>query len=119
MVWRRTSLSISDSCGGLKSVCGGFFKKNNYKDSRNGHFIRVSITKTWPRFKKLKGRLRKAIIVCTKKNFSKTDGSVFFFYKNNCAILKKRLTTYGKYMSGPILYTIKRKRFLSSFSKVI
>lgn len=119
MVWRKTILMVSDSCGATKSRCAGFFKKNNYSFSKVGSFVQVAVIVAIPRARKLKGSLRNAIFIRGKKNFSRADGSVFEFYRNNCALLKKRLTTYGKYISGPISYSIKRKRFISSFSITI
>ena len=112
-------MSIVDSCGGLTSVCIGFFKKNNFKFSKNGNFIQVSVIKSLPRSRKLRGRLHYSIVTNTKKNKSRLDSSSFTLFDNNCVLLKKRLTTYGKYSSGPIQYTIKRKRFIASFSTIL
>lgn len=108
-----------DSCGGIRARCCGFFKKNNYRFSKSGSFIQVSVIVALPRARKLKGMVHNSIVVRVKKNFPRRDGSLFVFYKNNCALLKKRLTTYGKYISGPINFTVKRKRFLTSFSTVL
>lgn len=119
MVWRKTKLSIVDSCGGLKARCIGFFQKNNFNFSKSGSFIQVSVIKSLPRVRSLKGRLHNGIVVNAKKNFSRVDSSSVILFTNSCVLLKKRLTTYGKYSSGPIQYTIKRKRFIASFSNII
>lgn len=119
MVWRRTKLSIVDSCGGITARCIGFFKKNNFNFSRSGSFIQVSVIKSLPRVRKLTGRLHQGIITISKKNRSRLDSSSIVMFDNSCVLLKKRLTTYGKYSSGPIHYNIKRRRFIASFMCVI
>lgn len=47
------------------------------------------------------------------------DTSFFKFNINNSIILKKRLHARGKVIMGPCTYTIKRKKFLKSFIKLI
>lgn len=119
MIWRRSKLNIVDSCGGVTAQCVGFFKKNNFNFSKCGNFIQVSVIKSFPRAKKLKGKLQNSIVVISKKNNSRMDNSNFFFFQNNCVLLKKRLTTIGSLTSGPTQYTIKRKRFVNSFAVIV
>ena len=47
------------------------------------------------------------------------DTSFFEFSVNSNIILKKRLHARGKVIMGPCTYTIKRKKFLKSFVKLI
>jgi large subunit ribosomal protein L14 len=59
------------------------------------------------------------MIVRTKKELSKSDGSHVNFYINNIVLFKKRTTPQGKVIFGPTVRSIKRKKFLSSFPGVI
>ena len=60
-----------------------------------------------------------AFIVRTKKETFKRDGSYVKFKQNSAVLLKKRMTPQGKEVVGPILYNVKRKKFVSSFSGTI
>lgn len=89
----------------------GFCRKTSYI----GDFVRVSIKKTKSALWKEKGAKYASIIVRTKKENFKVDGSNFFFKTNCCVILKKRLSPYGKELLGPVSNNIRRKKFISAF----
>jgi len=61
----------------------------------------------------------KAIVVKTRKEILKLDGSLIKFKLNKCVLLKKRLTPKGRELVGSCPFQIKRKRFLSSFIKIV
>jgi len=119
MIQKQTYLVPLDKCG-VWWVCAfhlyhGFFRKI----SHTGEFIKVSIKITKPKNNlKKKGKV-KAIIIRTKKFFYKIDKTSLVFYTNSVILLKKRLTPRGRELFGPVLFNIKRKKFLSSFSHVI
>ena len=96
------------------------YKGNKRKFSYIGDYLRVSVRVCFVhdqiRLKK-KDKL-KAIIVRTKKNSSKNDGSYISFSTNSVVLLKKRLTPYAQDILGPTLKKIKKKKFLSSFPGV-
>jgi large subunit ribosomal protein L14 len=94
---------------------GGFFKK--YASS--GSFIKVSIRKTKLNSLVLKKNKMKSIIILTKKLIKKNDFSFFRFKLNSAVLLKRRLTPVGKELFGPSIFSLKRKKFLYSFSGVL
>jgi ribosomal protein L14 len=57
--------------------------------------------------------------VRTRKEIYKLDGCFVKFFENNVVLLKKRLTPRGKELSGPIVSTIKRKKFAASFPGIV
>lgn len=90
----------------------GFFRKN----ARNGDFVKNSVRKTLPdNWVKKKTKL-KGIVIRTRFRVPKLDGSSFFFNENSVVLLKKRLTTKGKELVGPVVRIIKRKKFVNSFA---
>lgn len=105
----------ADKCGVLFvkvfHLYRGFFRKS----SKNGDFIKSSVRKTIPdNWVKKKTKI-KGIIVRTRFKTFKSDGSSFYFNENNAVLLKKRLTTKGKELVGPVTRSIKRKKFVNSF----
>ena len=91
---------------------GGFFKKF----AKYGNIVKISVKQIkLPALVFKKSKL-KCIIVLTKKLQKKNDNSFFKFKMNSCVLLKRRLTPIGKEVFGPIFFSIKRKKFLYSFS---
>jgi len=89
------------------------------KTSSIGDFVKVSIKNVKPNnflFKKMK---LKSFIIRLKFHKFKKDSSSFFFFENNLILLKKRLSTYGSKVYGPILKNINRRKLQSSFIKIL
>jgi ribosomal protein L14 len=124
MIKKRTVLHVTDNCGVIKARVihhiFGFKKKTSYL----GHFNKVSVRKrkteyAWIKSKRVniprKGKKLKAYFVRSRYNYVKPDGSRLNFKTNSAVILKKRLTIRGKYVFGPFVYGLRRKKILGSF----
>jgi large subunit ribosomal protein L14 len=59
------------------------------------------------------------MIVRSKKEIFRTDGSSIKFFTNNIVLFKKRTTPQGKVIFGPTIKNINRKKFLTSFPGVL
>ena len=98
----------------------GFWKKK----SSAGEFIKVSVRKRFTDISYIKSKAvrvlkkrkkLKSYIISTRFPVKKTDGTSIRFNTNSCVLLKKRLTTRGKYVRGPFIYGLRRKKILGSF----
>ena len=96
-------------------IYGGSFKKVGYC----GDFCKVSVRVTKPESWSLKKSKHKAIIIRTKKENYKKDGSWIKFFDNEGVVVKKRTTPFGNEVYGPAPSTLKRKRLIKSFSGII
>ncbi len=128
MIKKLTLLGIADNCG-IKQVKVihnylGFQKLT----SGVGDFIKVSVRKrkynySWIKNKRvyvpLKGKKFKSYFLRARYRYTKNDGSVFFFKENTTAILKKRMTMRGRYVRGPFIYGLKRKKIIASFAGLL
>ena len=47
------------------------------------------------------------------------DGATTYFYENSTILIKKKQNPKSKYILGPTLFTLKRKKFKSLFKSVI
>ena len=119
MIQKNTILVPADNCGVLTVNTFHLYKGFSRKFSFFGDFIKISIRKTKPENKLTKKTKRKSIIVRTKKITYICDNSTIRYDYNNSVILKKRLTSEGTEIYGPILRCFKKKKFLSSFSGII
>jgi len=119
MIYKKTYLVPVDKCGvwwvNTFHLYGGFSRKV----SRVGNFIKISVRRTRPNNWVAKKSKSIGIIVQTKKEIVKRDGSWVSFKNNSVVLLKKRLASKGKEIAGPTVFNIKRKRFLMSFAGYI
>jgi large subunit ribosomal protein L14 len=119
MIFKKTYLVPIDKCGvwwvNTFHLYGGYSRKV----SHIGDFIKISVRNTRPNNWVAKKSKSIGIIVQTKKEIRKSDGTNIWFKNNSVVLLKKRLTPKGKEIVGPTVFNIKRKRFLMSFAGVI
>ena len=119
MIQKNTLLSVVDKCGVWVVNTFHLYKGGLRTISRSGEFIKVSVRKTRPTHWFLKKSKFRAIIILTKKERIRLDGSLINFSLNSCLLLKKRLTPRGKELIGPIGFGNRRKKFTKSFSGII
>lgn len=95
------------------------FHVYQYNFAKVGSFVKASIRVTQPKNFLRKKRKVKSFIIRTKFKFLMPDTSHYVYSQNNSIILKKRLKSRGRVVMGPTSYSIKRKKFLKSFVKII
>ena len=119
MVQKESKLIPIDRCGvwftKIFHLYGGAYKKIACINS----FVKVSVKLTKPNNWVKKKTKLKSIIIKSNKEILKLDGSYIKFRLNKSVLLKKRLTPKGRELVGSCPFQIKRKRFLSSFIKIV
>jgi len=119
MVYKGTFLRPLDSCGVWLVRIFHLYRGGFRKVATTGCFIKCSVRSTKPNNITKKKTKLKGIIIHTVKSINKLDGSMLKFFNNTIVLLKKRMTPKGKEIFGPVVYNIKRKRFISSFPGII
>lgn len=109
----------SDVCGVWWVKVFHMYYGFSRKSTKFGGFIKVSVRRAQPNNWLSKKQKRKAIVIRTKKEIYKNDGSLIFFNANNCVLLKRRTTPEGREIFGPIIKNIRRRKFITSFPGVI
>lgn len=108
-----------DKCGVWWVSVFHIYKGFKKKIGKSGNFVKISVKNTRPDNWVIKKAKLNGIILLTKKEVKLKDGSYFRFKQNNIVLLKKRLAAKGKEIVGPGIKTIKRKKFLMSFSGIL
>lgn len=119
MIQKNSILKPADNCGVIKSKVFHVYKGSKGKLAYCGDFLKTSaklVKLENPIKKKTK---MKAILIRTKFLINRKDGSFLSFKRNALILLKQRLTPRGKAIRGPIPRLLKRKKFISSFSRSI
>jgi len=84
-----------------------------------GDFIRCSAIEVLPENPIPKKSKHKGILVKSVFCILKKDSSFIKFRANSCVLLKRRLTPKGSILKGLVSRIVRRKKFISSFSKSI
>lgn len=116
MIQKGTRVSPADSCGVIWAKVFHLYYGFNRKVAKTGSFVKSSVRETKPNNWLVKKSKVKGIVIRTKKELTKLDGTTIKFKSNSVILLKKRMNTYGNRLLGPIPATIRRKKFLHSFS---
>lgn len=119
MLQKLSSVVPADKSGILNTKIFQVYKGSFKKIALIGDFVKVSVKITKPTHWSLKKSKHKAIIVRTKKESLRLDGSWVKFFNNEGVLLKKRTTPLGSEVYGPTVYNIKKRKLLRSFSGVI
>ena len=119
MIQKGSILIPGDNSGVIKTRVFHIYRGAKSKIGYIGDFFKVSAREVLPENPIIKKSKHKSILVRTVyRNFRK-DGSFIYFDENNSILLKRRLTPKSTLLKGPISQNIRRKKFLSSFTKII
>jgi len=113
MIQQQTILKVADNSGAKTVKCikvlGGFKKRY----ARLGDIIVVSVQQLRNKSKKtskvLKGGVFRALVVRTKTQYKKKDGSSFSLNENSVTLINKQGNPIGTRILGPIPKTLKKK----------
>ena len=120
MIQQRSVLKVVDNSGAKIVRCikvlGGFKKRYAHL----GDIIVVSVQQLRNKSKKtskvLKGHVFRALVVRTKTNKVKNDGSFVILQENSVVLINKQGNPIGTRILGPISKTLKKKKFTKFIS---
>jgi large subunit ribosomal protein L14 len=116
MIQQQTILKVADNSGAKTVKCikilGGFRKRY----AKLGDIIVVSVQQLRNKSKKtskvLKGGVFWALVIRTKTQLKKRDGSFFLLNENSVTLLNKQGNPIGTRILGPMPKTLKKKKFM-------
>ncbi|MCL2850998.1 MAG: 50S ribosomal protein L14 [Firmicutes bacterium] len=116
MVQTETRLKVADNTGakeiGVIRVLGGSVRKNG----GIGDIIVASVKKAEPNGSVKKGDVIKAVIVRTKKDKKRVDGTHIRFDDNAAVIINKENNPIGTRIFGPVARELREKGFMKIVS---
>ncbi len=113
MLQLRTILNVADNTGAKKVSMIGISKKGNRKYAYLGEVINITVKEALPFSQVKKGEVLPAVIVRTRKEVRRKDGSYIRFDENACVILasKEVKDPKGTRIFGPIGKEVKENGF--------
>ena len=116
MIMEQTSLDVADNSGAKKAKCIKVLGGTSRKCASLGDVIVVAIKKALPGGGVKKGDVVKAVIVRTKKNVRRADGSYIKFDKNAIVVIDKDGNPQGTRIFGAIARELRQKNFMKIIS---
>ena len=116
MVQMQTVLDVADNSGAKKVMCIKVLGGSKRKYASIGDVIVVSIREAIPQAKVKKGDVAKAVIVRTKKEIRRADGSYVRFDGNSAVLINKDNEPIGTRIFGPVARELRAKKFMKIIS---
>ena len=116
MIQPQTRLKVADNTGAKEIMCIRVLGGTKRKYASLGDVIVVSIKEAIPNAKVKKGDVAKAVIVRTKKEVSRQDGSYIRFDTNSAVLVDKDNEPVGTRIFGPVARELRAKRFMKIIS---
>ena len=116
MIQTETQLVSADNSGAKQlnviNLKGGSFRRY----ARIGDIVTVSIRAAIPNSKVEKGKIFQAVIVRTKKELRRPDGSYIRFDDNAAVLINKENQPVGTRIFGPVARELRKKGFMKIVS---
>jgi large subunit ribosomal protein L14 len=116
MVQMNTILDVADNSGAKRVMCIKVLGGSKRKYASIGDVIVVSIREAIPNAKVKKGDVAKAVIVRTKKEISRPDGSYIRFDGNSAVLINKDNEPIGTRIFGPVARELRARKFAKIIS---
>lgn len=102
MIQQESRLIVADNSGAKEAMCIRVLGGTGKRYASLGDIIVVSIKSTVPASDIKKGIVSKAVIVRTKKEVRRADGSYIRFDDNACVLLNNAGEIRGSRIFGPV-----------------
>ena len=116
MIQMQSNLFVADNSGARKIQCIKVLGGSTRRFASIGDIIIVSIKDAIPRSKVKKGEVFKAVVVRTKKDFGRADGTTIRFDNNAAVLLDKQEEPIATRIFGPVTRELRTKKFMKIIS---
>lgn len=116
MIQMQTKLTVADNSGAKIAQCIKVLGGSKKKIAGVGDIIVVAVKLALPNAPIKKGSVHKAVIVRTKKEYRRADGTYIRFDENACVILDANNNPRGKRIFGPVARELRETNFMKIVS---
>ncbi len=116
MIQPESTLQVADNSGARKVACIRVLGGSGRKYASIGDIIVVSIKDAIPNARVKRGEVRRAVVVRTKKGFSRPDGTYIRFDDNAAVLLDTQREPVGTRIFGPVARELRGRKFMKIIS---
>jgi len=116
MIQMETVLDVADNSGAKRVRCIKVLGGSKRKYATIGDVIVVSVKDAAPNGKVKKGQVARAVIVRTRKEVRRKDGSYIRFDDNSAVLITKENEPVGSRIFGPVARELRARKFMKIVS---
>lgn len=116
MIQMQTKLTVADNSGAKKLMCIKVLGGTGRRYASIGDIIVVAVKEAIPNAKVKKGDVARAVIVRTKKEVRRRDGSYIKFDDNSAVLVTAQNDPIGTRIFGPVARELRAKKFMKIVS---
>ena len=116
MIQQESRLSVADNSGAKEVLCIRVLGGTKRRYASVGDKIVVAVKSATPSGAVKKGQVAKAVIVRTKKEVRRADGSYIRFDDNACVILNQAGEMRGTRIFGPVARELRENNYMKIVS---
>jgi large subunit ribosomal protein L14 len=116
MIQQETRLNVADNTGAKEVMCIRVIGNSAEKYATIGDIIVVTIKQATPGGMVKKGEKSKAVVVRTKKEIRRKDGSYIRFDDNAAVLIDNILEPRGTRIFGPVARELREKDYMKIVS---
>jgi len=116
MIQQESVLQVADNSGARKVACIRVLGGSGRRYASIGDVIVVSIKDAAPNARVKKGEVRRAVVVRTRKEIGRPDGSYIRFDDNAAVLIDTQREPVGTRIFGPVARELRAKRFMKIIS---
>lgn len=112
MIQMQTRLAVADNSGAKRVQCIKVLGGSKRKYAAIGDLIVVSVKEAVPNGKVKKGDVLQAVVVRTRKEIGRQDGTYIRFDDNAAVLLNAKGELIGNRVFGPVARELRAKNFM-------
>ena len=116
MIQQESRLKVADNTGAKELLCIRVLGGTRRRYARLGDEIIVSVKKAIPGGVIKKGEVSTAVVVRTKKEVRRVDGSYIRFDENAAVLINNQKEPKGTRVFGPVARELREKKYMKILS---
>lgn len=116
MIQQESRLQVADNTGAKELLCIRVMGGSNRKFAAVGDVIVATVKDATPNMAVKKSEVVRAVVVRTKADIKRNDGSVIRFDENAAVIINKDGNPRGTRVFGPVARELRDKNFMKIVS---
>jgi large subunit ribosomal protein L14 len=116
MIQSETQLNAADNSGAKRLYCIKVLGGTRKRYASLGDIIVVSVKEAIPNAKVKKGDVLRAVVVRTKKEVRRPDGSYIKFDDNSAVLINAAKEPIGTRIFGPVARELRARQFMKIIS---
>ena len=116
MIQEETRLVVADNSGAKEVACIRVLGGTNRRYASIGDVIKVAVKDAIPQSKVKKGYVADAVVVRTRKEIARPDGTFIRFSDNAVVLITKDGEPRGTRIFGPVARELREKNYMKIIS---